>query len=151
MYLAEAIKEKDFIEKSIIQLCDRIMDLSVTTDDVDVKLNRELVKQKVKDLDELYKKSQRYSIIIDRAKVVSKIKLNEDEFSIADAENILESMRSKLYFFNSIKQYIEKYNLDSGAFVCIDFEDLYVKIEGIMSDIRAIENSIERTLWNIEV
>ena len=63
MYLAEAIKEKDFIEKSIIQLCDRIMDLSVTTDDVDVKLNRELVKQKVKDLDELYKKSQRYSII----------------------------------------------------------------------------------------
>ncbi|RLI65244.1 MAG: hypothetical protein DRO67_02920, partial [Candidatus Asgardarchaeum californiense] len=103
MYLAEAIKEKDFIEESINQLWDRIKELSVSTDDGGVKLNKELVKQKVKDLENLYKESQRYNIIIDRSKVVSKIKLNDDEFSIADAENILESMRAKLDFFNTLK------------------------------------------------
>jgi hypothetical protein len=151
MYLAEAIKEKDFIEESINQLCDRIKELSVSTDDADVKLNKEFVKNKVKELENLYKESQRYSIIVDRAKVVSKIKLNDDEFSIADAENILESMRDKLDFFNVIKYHIEKYNLISQTFVCIDLEEIHAKIKGIMSDIRTIENSIERTLWNTEV
>jgi len=151
MYLAEAIKEKDFIEESINQLWDRIKELSVSTDDGDVKLNKELVKQKVKDLENLYKESQRYSIIVDRAKVVSKIKLNDDEFSIADAENILDSMRDKLDFFNALKYHVEKHNLSSQTFICVDLEDLHSKIKGIMADIRTIENSIERTLWNTEV
>ena len=151
MYLAEAIKEKDFIEESINQLWDRIKELSVSSDDGDVKLNKDRVKQKVKDLENLYKESQRYSIIVDRAKVVSKIKLNDDEISIADAENILDSMRDKLDFFNALKYHVEKFNLNSQTFICIDLEDLHLKIKGIMTDIRTIENSIERTLWNIEV
>lgn len=151
MYLAEAIREKDFIITSIDDLCDRIRELSVSTDETDVKLNTELAKNKVKELENLYKEGQKYAVIIARAKVASRIKLNDEDFSIADAENILELMRDKLDFLEGLRVLLEGSNLNPQKSICMDLEDLHNRIRNIRSDIRTIENSIERSLWTIEV
>ena len=151
MYLAEAIREKDYIQEVINGLCGRIRELSVSSDDADVKRNIELTENKVKELENLYKEWQKYVIIIARAKVASRIKLNDENFSIADAENILESMRDKLDFFESIIIHLEMFNLDPQKFICMDLEEIHSKIKNLKSDIKAIENSVDRSLWNIEV
>lgn len=151
MYLAEAIREKDYIQEIIDGLCGRIRELSVSSDDADVKLNKELAKNKVKELENLYKEWQKYVIIIARAKAASRIKLNDEDFSIADAENILESMRDKLDFFESIIIHLEVFNLAPQKFICMDLEEVHYRIKNLKSDIKAIENSIDRSLWNIEV
>ena len=151
MYLAEAIREKDYIQEIISDLCGRIKELSVSTDKTDVKLNTELVKNKVKELENLYKEWQKYVIIIARAKVAARIKLNDEDFSIADAENILESMRDKLDFLEELIVHLEMFSLDPQKFICMSLEDIHSKIKSIKADIRTITNSIERSLWNIEV
>lgn len=151
MYLAEAIREKDYIQETIDGLCGRIKELSVSTDKMDVELNTELVKNKVKELENLYKEWQKYVIIIARAKVASRIKLNDEDFSIADAENILKSMGDKLDFLEGLIIHLEMFSLDPQKFICISLEDIHYKIKNIKSDIRTIENSIDRSLWNIEV
>jgi len=151
MYLAEAIREKDYIQEVLDGLCDRIRELVVSTDEVDIKLNKELAKNKVKELENLYKEWQKYIIIIARAKVISKIKLNDEDFSIADAENILDSMRDKLSFFESLITHLEEFNLDSQKFICMDLEEVHSKVKHLKSDVRTIENSVDRSLWNIEV
>ena len=151
MYLAEAIKEKVFIHESITDLSSRIKELSVSADDTDVKLNKELVKNKVKELENLYKEWQRYAIIIARAKTVSKIKLNDEDFSIADAEKFLDSMRAKLDFLKNLNNHVDKFSLTPQNFTCVDLEDIHDKIRNLLADIRAVESSIERSLWSIEV
>ena len=151
MYLAEAIREKDYIQETIDGLCGRIKELSVSTDKTDVKLNTELVKNKVKELENLYKEWQKYVIIIARAKVAARIKLNDEDFSIADAENILESMRDKLDFLEELIVHLEMFSLDPQKFICMSLEDIHSKIKSINADIRTITNSIERSLWNVEV
>ena len=151
MYLAEAIREKDFLYDSIDGLCGRIRELSVTADDGDVKLNKELAKNKVKELENLYKEWQKYVIIVARAKVASRIKLNDEDFSIADAENILESMRDKLDFLEGLIIHLEAFNLAPQKFICMSLEDIHSKVKNLKSDIRTIENSVERSSWNIEV
>lgn len=151
MYLAEAIREKDFVNKSISQLCNSIDWLSVSHNDTDVKLNQELTKNKVKELENLYKEFQKYSIIISRAKVIAKIKLNDEDFSIADAENILESMRARLNYLELLTRNAELSSLRPQTYVCINMDDVSVKIYKLRSDIRTLENSIERTTWLTEV
>jgi hypothetical protein len=96
VFLAEAIREKDYFSDSISRLQNRIMWLSVASKESDSKLNKELLDNKLEELDKLYKEYQKYSIIVTRAKATIKIKLNEDEFSIADAENLVEVLKYKL-------------------------------------------------------
>lgn len=151
MYLAEAIKEKEFIEHSIIGLCERIKYLSVVTDETVVKLNIELVKNKVKELENLYKELQKYTIIIDRVKSKSVVVLNNENFSIADAENILKTMGDRLRFLESLVSHSSICNLSSKQYVCVDESDVDSKINSLRDDIRTIELSVNRSLWNIEV
>lgn len=152
MYLAEAIKEKEFIEHSIIGLCERIKYLSVVTDETVVKLNIELVKNKVKELENLYKELQKYTIIIDRVKSKSVVVLNNENFSIADAENILKTMGDRLHFLESlVDRAAMLFSLSSKQCVCIDESDIDSKINSLRDDIRTIELSVNRSLWNIEV
>lgn len=152
MYLAEAIREKDFVAESIKFLCNRIKELSVSSHESDIKLNQELVKNKVKELENLYKEFQKYSIIISRAKVIATIKLNDEDFSIADAESILESVRDRLGYFEDLLSNINiESNRSSQTNVCVNVEDIYTKIYQLRSDVRTIENSIERVLWATEV
>jgi len=151
MYLAEAIKEKEFIENSIDSLCDRIRNLSVVTDESIVKLNIELVKNKVKELENLYKELQKYTIIIDRAKSKSVIVLNGENFSIADAENILETMGLRLEFLDDILRHTESSSLSPKHNSCVNSIEIENKINSLRDDIKIIEMSIDRSLWNIEV
>lgn len=151
MYLAEAIKEKNFISEKVCGLYNRVKDLSVSTDDKDIKLNKQLIETKIGELENLYKEFQKYSIIISRAKVSAVIKLNDDEFSIADAENILESMGVKLNHYEELLSNIQRFRYNSQIFICVDEEFLYERIRNIRSDIKTIENSIARASWTVEV
>jgi hypothetical protein len=151
MYLAEAIKEKEFIENSINSLCNRINFLAIVTDETVVKLNIELVKNKVKELENLYKELQKYTIIIDRAKSKSVIVLNGENFSIADAENILITMGIRLEFLVNLLDSIGSTNLNPKLFICMDTNEVEDKINSLREDIKIIEVGIEKSLWSIEV
>lgn len=151
MYLAEAIREKEFIDDSISLLGNRIKGLSVSTDINDVKLNKELTKNKVKELENLYKEFQKYSIIVSRAKAITKIKLNDDDFSIADAEHILKTMRTKLGYIERLIEIAETGTFGPPTYICLDTEDLIIRVNQLRSDIKTIENSIERSTWATEV
>jgi len=151
MYLAEAIKEKEFIEHSIDSLCDRINDLSMVTDETVVKLNIELVKNKVKELENLYKELQKYTIIIGRVKSKSVIVLNDENFSIADADNILKTMGSKLEFLEELLSSLKNNSFLPKLYICIDINDVEEKIKRLREDVKIIDLSIEQSLWQIEV
>ena len=49
MFLAEAVKEKDYLKESITKLCDRIQWLSTTVDELDAKLtdNKNVIISKI--------------------------------------------------------------------------------------------------------
>jgi hypothetical protein len=60
-------------------------------------------------------------------------------------------MRDKLDFLEGLIIHLEAFNLTPQKFVCMDLEDIHSKVRNIKTDIRTIENSVERSLWNIEV
>lgn len=151
MFLAEAVREKDYFSDSINRLQNRIKGLSVALKESDSKLNKELLDNKLEELDKLYKEYQKYSIIVTRAKAAIKIKLNEDEFSIADAENLVEVLKYKLEFFTDLVIKSEGSNLDPSNIVCTDLKKLDKNIEALRKDIRIIESGISKATWSIEI
>jgi hypothetical protein len=151
VFLAEAIKEKVYIEESICKVRNRILWLSVAINESDYKLNKELVDNKLEELDKLYKDYQKYVIIITRAKAKVRIKLNEGEFSIADAENLVGVLKNKLEFFNSLTGKAEGLFDGPSNTVCIDMKDLDKQIELLRQDVRTMEMAIDRAAWGVEI
>lgn len=151
MFLAEAVKEKDYLKESITKLCNRVKWLSITIDVSDAKLNKELVINKLEELDKLYKDYQKYKIIVTRAKAKIVLNLNDDEFSIADAENLVEVLEDKLLFFETLITTVEGSNSGPSNMVCVDLKNIDNDVTLLRSDIRAIEQSIERVLWSTEI
>jgi hypothetical protein len=151
VFLAEAIREKDYFSDSISRLQNRIMWLAVASKESDSKLNKELLDNKLEELDKLYKEYQKYSIIVTRAKATIKIKLNEDEFSIADAENLVEVLKYKLEFFTGLVKKSEGSDIDPSNIICINFKSVDKNIEALRKDIRIIESGISKATWSIEI
>jgi len=151
VFLAEAVKEKDYLKESITKLCNRVKWLSITIDVSDAKLNKELVINKLEELDKLYKDYQKYKIIVTRAKAKIVLNLNDDEFSIADAENLVEVLEDKLLFFETLITTVEGSNSGPSNMVCVDLKNIDNDVTLLRSDIRAIEQSIERVLWSTEI
>ena len=151
MFLAEAIKEKDYIKKSIDRLHNRILWLSVTTSESDSKLNSELINNKLEELEKLYKEYQKYSIITQRAKGAVKIKLNDGEFSIADAESLIQVLKNKLECFQSLIEKVEGSNTDPSNIVCLNIKDIDIKTDMLEKDIKTIRLSVDKSLWGFEI
>ena len=152
MFLAEAIKEKVYLNESIEILRNRILWLSVATNESDSKLNSELIDNKLTELDKLYKEYQQHSIIIQRAKAAIKIKLNDGEFSIADAENLVGVLKDKLLFLVSLTGRAEgSSSKDPSNVVCIEMKDIDKQVAFLRQDVKAIEVAIDKAKWSVEI
>ena len=136
MLLAEAIAEKEYIKESIRDLQNYITALSFEGD-------QDSISKYIEELDELYKRYQKFSISIDRTKNSTVIKLNDTELNLSDAYIIHESMEYKLSVYESI--------LDQN----FEREGIYPKIllkelEKARLDAKTIGTEINYALWNVE-
>ena len=60
MFLAQAIKEKDYIKESIKSVKDYIKNCMAVRDKTEFKVNKTLIEGHLEDLKELYKKYQQF-------------------------------------------------------------------------------------------
>ena len=146
MLLAEAILEKEYIGKSIKKVNDYIYySLSV-----DAEANKLLIEKKLKELDDLYKKHQQFDITIDRTKFQAKLKINDMELTLRDAETIKNSMETKL---GNLENFLHKSLRDmSDEIIYLETEPLLVAIiEEMRLDIKTIDIKIQYVMWNTEI
>ena len=148
MLLAEALIEKDYINKSINNLYNIIEDLSTVYDKGDVEFNKRRLKNKFNELEELYTKYQQLSIMICRAKSVTVV-INETKISLRDAMVIRDIMNTKLNRLVDLLLGTVKENIN--RIVCMDKEELEKMIEILRSDIKTLDIKIQNKLWNTEV
>jgi len=143
MFLAEAIKEKDYIDESIRNLQHHITIMSTIVDE-------DTVNGYMKELDELYNRYQKFSISIERSKNSAFIKLNDTKVSLSDAFVIKESMEYKLKVYENIISDVLIYAKESGEESCLDLDYLFGETEKIRLDIKTIGGEIDYALWRIE-
>jgi len=151
MLLAEAIREKDYIEESIDGLEDYIKNLMVVKDKTEFKINKTLIEGRLEELKDLYKKYQQFSVTIERAKARASIKVNDTTLSLLDAVAIKTVMDLKLCSFSSLLMYASANNRNSDGVLCIDMDELFKGLENIRIDIKTLNSEIEYAYWNIEV
>jgi hypothetical protein len=143
MLLAEAIREKEYIEKVIARL-QIFIGMSC------ISINRYNVDAKIKELDELYKKHQQLSVKIDRAKAISVIKINNTELTISDAIVIKDTMEKKLADYEKMLNDVALFNSRQPSNT-IDLDYIYKSMETAAIDAKHLENTIQRAMWDIEV
>lgn len=151
MFLAELIKEKDYIEDSIDSLKDHILDLVVAKDKTDYKINKSIVDERLEELNELYKKYQQFSVTLERTEASTAIKANGTELSLADASIIKGILESRLQSFEYILDnsiYREK---KGEGILCIDIDEVFKEIEKLKRDIKTLESQIDFATWQTEV
>jgi len=149
MILAEAIKEKDYIKKSINSLEEYLYSIMVVQDKTEFKMNKSLIDGRLDELRDLYKKYQQFSVTIERAKAKASIKVNDTKLSLLDAIAVKNAMESKLETFENLISYA--YDKNSHGILYIDIDDLFKEIEDIKIDIKTLDSEIEYAYWNIEV
>lgn len=151
MFLAELIKEKDYIEDSIHSLKDHILDLVVAKDKTDYKINKSIIDERLEELDELYKKYQQFSVTLERTEASTAIKANGTELSLADASIIKDVLESRLQSFEYIlDNSIYREKKDEGI-LCIDIDEVFKEIEKLKRDIKTLESQIDFATWQTEV
>lgn len=151
MFLAELIKEKDYIEDSIHSLKDHILDLVVAKDKIDYKINKSIIDERLEELDELYKKYQQFSVTLERTEASTAIKANGTELSLADASIIKDVLESRLQSFEYIlDNSIYRERKDEGI-LCIDIDEVFKEIEKLKRDIKTLESQIDFATWQTEV
>jgi len=148
MLLAEALIEKDYINKSINSLYNVIKDISIVYDKSDIKFNKEQLKNKFEELEKLYTKYQQFSVMICRAKSANVV-INETEISLRDAIVIRDIMNTKLNRLINFSLSVVKKDIDS--IICIDKEELEKMIEILGSDIKTLDIKIQNKLWTTKV
>jgi len=149
MLLAEVIKEKDYIKKSINSIEGYIQILMVVKDKTEFKTNKILIEGRLEELKELYKKYQQFSVTIERAKAKASIKVNDTKLTLLDAVAIRNTMNLKLHTFETLLLSTE-IKADSGV-LCIDVDVLFKELENIKIDIKTLDAEIEYAYWNVEV
>jgi hypothetical protein len=143
MLLAEAIREKEYIEKVITRL-QVFIGMSC------VSINRYNVDAKIKELDELYKKHQQISVKIDRAKAVSIIKINNTEFTISDAIVIRDTMEKKLADYEKMLNDVSLFNSRQPSNP-IDLDYVYKTMETAAIDAKHLDNAVQKAFWEAEI
>jgi len=151
MLLAEAIREKDYIEESINGLEDYIKSLMVVKDKTEFKINKTLIEGRLEELKELYKKYQQFSVTIERAKARASIKVNDTELGLLDAVAIKSIMGFKLCSFDSLLEYASISSRNDSSVLCIDTDELFNDLENVRIDIKTLDSEIQYAYWNVEV
>jgi uncharacterized protein YqgV (UPF0045/DUF77 family) len=151
MLLAEAIREKDYIEESITSLEKYILVFMAVHDKTEVRTNKTLIEGRLDELKELYKKYQQFSVTIERAKARASIKVNDTTLSLLDATAIKNAMNLKLESYEALLDAAAAKNEKDKIVVCIDMDELFKYIENIKIDIKTLESEMNYAHWNIEV
>jgi len=151
MLLAEVIREKDYIKKSICGIEDYIKSLMTVQDKTEFKTNKTLIEGRLEELKELYKKYQQFSVTIERAKARASIKVNDTTLSLLDAVAIKNAMNFKLWNFEGLLAYASLKNTTMVEVLCIDLDVLFKEMENIKIDIKTLDSEIEYAYWNVEV
>ena len=151
MLLAEAIREKDYIEESINGLEDYIKNLMIVKDKTEFKINKTLIEGRLEELKDLYKKYQQFSVTIERAKARASIKVNDTELSLLDAVAIKSIMSFKLCSFDSLLEHALISNRDANGVLCVDVDELFKELENVRVDIKTLDSEMEHAYWNVEV
>jgi len=144
MKLAQAIKEKDFIEDSIYALQQHIVNTSVLEDATDAKTLTALIKNRFEELRNLYKKYQNFCVSIERAKAAAFIEVQSNKLSLLDALVIKQVFENKLRILEGIYEHSLKNS-------CIDLNDLFKEVESTRLDIKTLGTEIEFATWEVEV
>ncbi len=149
MFLAEAIKEKDFIENEICSLRDHIVNISVDADKTDLRSLNASIKRRFDELSALYKKYQQFSVSVDRAKANAFIELqsaNNAKLSLSDAFILKDCLLHKLSSLKHI--YDISSTLDHPT---VDLEHVYAEMVSVKLDIKAIDREVDYAVWATEV
>jgi len=146
MYLADAIRERDYLKKSIDVLTRFISLVLVSSDKSSYRSLKSLIDSKREELDELYMRYQQLEVAIARVKAKTIIKVNDTELSILDASVILDIMKSKELKLKNIFDVAIQDNFENW-----EFYDLLGELEDIRSDIKSMESKIEYAQWYTEV
>jgi len=144
MLLSEAIKEKDYIEESIVNLREYIESTLLVEDKTEFKMNKTLIDGRIQELKDACRKYQQFSVTIQRAKADAIIKVNDTELSVLDAEVIKGSMEKKLESFESLLGTA----IDNN---CANTEELFNKVEAMRADIKILGSEIDYATWHVEV
>jgi len=151
MFLAQAIKEKDYIKESIKSVKDYIKNCMAVRDKTEFKVNKTLIEGHLEDLKELYKKYQQFSVTIERAKAKSSIKVNDTQLTLLDAVSVRDAMYFKLRSFEDLMLRASSINAHNEGILCVDIDELFKEIENIKVDIKTLESEMEYAYWHIEV
>lgn len=143
MLLAEAIREKEYLEKVLtrFQVFIKMSCMSVNRCNVDAKM---------KELDDLYKKHQQISVKVDRAKAVSVIKINNIELTISDAIVVRDTMEKELADYEKMLNDSSLFN-NNHLLNSIDLDYVYKSMETTAIDAKNLDNAIHRAMWESEV
>jgi hypothetical protein len=144
MKLAEAIKEKEFIEDSIHSLQHHIVNTSGVESTTDFKTLATLIKSRFEELRNLYSRYQNFCVSVERAKAGAFIEVQSNKLSLLDAFVIKQVFEIKLHTLESIYEHSLKNS-------CVDLNDLFKEIEVARLDIKTLSVEIEYALWEVEV
>ena len=144
MRLAEAIKEKEFIEDSINSLQHHIVNTAGVDNTTDSKTLLTLIKSRFEELRNLYKKYQNFCVSIERAKAGAFIEVQSNKLSLLDALVIKQVFENKL----NVLEEIYECSLKNS---CIDLNDLFKEVETARLDVKTLGVEIEFAMWEVEV
>jgi hypothetical protein len=142
MLLGEAILERQFVYDSIDRLFENIRSYIKRRDKISLHdLERELRR-----FEEVCLQYQQYSIMIDRAKHITKVNIGDNDISLKDAELLKSSIEKKISLLEVIFE--DLINSDIEDFDMIGFEKT---IYNLKLDVKNLSNKIEGRYWSVEV
>jgi len=151
MFLAEALKERDYYNDILDFLVELLKNRSVAPKEQLAQYKRDVLVKQIEELENAFKEHQKYSILVNRAKARMIIKLNSEDFSLLDAEQLLISLRNKLAVFIDLLNNADREISSHGGIICLDESRLLEKIKMLRTDIKTIESSIDKVIWSVEI
>jgi hypothetical protein len=154
LLLAEAIKEKVYLEEAIANYMEQFMFLVGTrSDSVKIRNNQEsLLKEKKAALNDLYQKCQKFAVAIERSRAKVIIKVNDMELSLIDAITLRDALRKKYDDLRILKDRITAaQGSQTNADIYDSVNDLYSEMEKILLNVKTLEFEIDYASWSNEV
>jgi len=148
VYLIEAISEKDYMKEQIELLKKHISNLLATDDERDIKLLEKDLKERFNELQNLYKKYQKFLAVIERAKASINIQFENTTLTLGEALIFRDSLIEKL---NDINYIYNKALEQTNKHLVIDIETLLDLINELRLDIKTLNYKINKAYWTTTI
>jgi len=148
VYLIEAISEKDYMKEQIELLKKHISNLLATDDERDIKLLEKDLKERFNELQNLYKKYQKFLAVIERAKASINIQFENTTLTLGEAlifrDSLIEKLNDISYIYNKALEQTNKH-------LVIDIETLLDLINELRLDIKTLNYKINKAYWTTTI